>query len=97
MVRTRADRLASHLRSDTKYVPADQRSSTVEALRLYDALRRIRGKSTTSAAVLKHPPFAIEDLTYNSILIRANTLLRQSPRDIGVPLPASPRIRHAEK
>jgi uncharacterized protein (TIRG00374 family) len=89
MVATRADRLASHLRLDTKYVPADQRASTVEALRLYDALRRIRRDSYDSAAILKHPPFAIEDLTYNCILIRANTLLRQLTAGIGVSLPAT--------
>jgi glycogen debranching enzyme len=89
MIRTRADRLASHLRRDTKYVPADQRSSTVEALRLYDALRRIRRDKYDSAAILKHPPFAIEDLTYNCILIRANVLLRQLAADIGVSLPAT--------
>jgi glycogen debranching enzyme len=89
MIRTRADRLASHLRLDTKYVPADQRSSTVEALRLYDALRRIRRDKYDSAAILKHPPFAIEDLTYNCILIRADVLLRQLAADIGVSLPAT--------
>jgi hypothetical protein len=89
MVATRADRLASHLRLDTKYVPAGQRASTVEALRLYDALRRIRRDSYDSAAILKHPPFAIEDLTYNCILIRANTLLRQLTADIGLSLPAT--------
>jgi mannosylglycerate hydrolase len=89
MVRTGADRLASHLRLDTKYVPAEQRSSTVEALRLYDALRRIRKDKYDAAAILKHPPFAIEDLTYNCILIRANVLLKQIATDIGVSLPAS--------
>jgi hypothetical protein len=89
MERTHTDRIADHLRWDTKYVPADQRSSTMEALRLYDALRRIRKEKYEAASVLKHPPFAIEDLTYNSILVRANTLLRQISQDIGVPLPAS--------
>ena len=88
MTWTKADRLANHLRRDTKYVPAGQRSSTVEALRLYDALRRIRKDNYDTAAVLRHPPFAIEDLTYNSILVRANALLKQISQDIGVPLPA---------
>jgi len=88
MVATRADRLASRLRRDTKYVPACQRSSTVEALRLYSALRRIRKDKYDSAAVLRHPPFAIEDLTYNSILVRANTLLKQISQDISELLPA---------
>jgi hypothetical protein len=60
-------RIWRNLRWDTKYVPAGQRSSTVEALRLYDAFRRIR----------------------KEILIRANALLKQITRDIGVPLPAS--------
>lgn len=89
MVRTKADRAAGHLRWDARYVPADQRSSTVEALRLYDVLRRIRKDRYETAAVLKNPPFAIEDLTYNSILVRANTLLKQISRQTGLPLPAS--------
>jgi mannosylglycerate hydrolase len=89
MTRTRADRLADHLRWDARYVPAGQRSSAAEALCLYDALRRIRKDRYDSAAVLRHPPFAIADLTFNSILVRGNTLLGQISRDIGVPLPAS--------
>jgi hypothetical protein len=88
MVATRADRLANHLRWDTRYVPASQRSSTAEALRLYDALRRIRKDKYDAAAVLRHPPFAVEDLTYNSILVRANTLLKEISQDIKEPLPA---------
>ena len=88
MVATGADRLANHLRWDTRYVPASQRSSTVEALRLYDALRRIRRDRYDTAAVLRHPPFAIEDLTYNCILVRANTLLKQISQDIAEPLPS---------
>jgi hypothetical protein len=89
MTATRADKLANHLRWDTRYVPASQRSSVTEALRLYDALRRIRKDKYDAAAVLRHPPFAIEDLTYNSILVRANTLLKNISHDIGEPLPAS--------
>lgn len=87
VARTRADKLARHLRWDTRYVPANQRSSTIEALRLYDALRRIRRDRYDSAAVLRHPPFAIEDLTYNSILIRANARLREIAGDIGATVP----------
>jgi hypothetical protein len=89
LTRTHADRLASHLRWDARYVPADQRSSTVEALYFYDALRRIRKDRYDSAAVLRHPPFAIADLTFNSILVRASTLLEQISREIGALLPAS--------
>ena len=87
MVRAKLDRAADHLRWDTRYVPADQRSSVAEALRLYDALRHIRKRRYDTAAILDRPDFAIEDLTYNSILIRANTLLRQISRSIGAELP----------
>ena len=88
MTRTHADKIADHLRWDARYVPADQRSSTAEALYLYDALRRIRKDRYDSAAILRHPPFAIADLTFNSILVRANALLKQISRDIAAPLPA---------
>jgi hypothetical protein len=96
MTRTHADRLADHLRWDARYVPADQRSSTAEALCLYAALRRIRKDRYDSAAVLRHPPFAIADLTFNSILVRANTQLKQISRDLGAALPASLESAMAE-
>ena len=81
------DRCAEHLRWDTRYVPAGQRSPAAEALRLYAALRHIRGRRYDSAAVLADPVFAIADLTFNSILVRANTLLRHIAGFLGAPLP----------
>lgn len=88
VVRTRADPVATRLRWDTKYVPADQRSSTFEALRLYAALRSIRRSRYDRDTVLRDGPFLIEDLTYNSILVRANVLLGEIAREIGLPLPS---------
>jgi Mannosylglycerate hydrolase MGH1-like glycoside hydrolase domain len=82
-----ADRLATRLRWDTKYVPADQRSSTIEALRLYAALKRIRAHRYDSDAARIWGPFVLQDLTFNSILVRANTRLQQITREIGIPLP----------
>ena len=87
VVRAKLDRAADHLRWDTRYVPADQRSSVAEALRFYDALRHIRKHRYDAAAILERPYFAVEDLTYNSILIRANVLLRQISHAIGARLP----------
>jgi hypothetical protein len=87
MARSGADRIATHLRWDTKYVAADQRSSTLEALRLYAELARIRRRRYDSAAVLGRRSFAVQDLTFNSILARANTLLCEIAGEIGSPLP----------
>lgn len=87
MVRAKLDRWAEHLRWDTRFVAAGQRSPAAEALRLYAALRHIRKHRYETAAILASPVFAIEDLTYNSILIRANALLRHISRSLRTPLP----------
>ena len=84
---SRADRLATRFRWDTKYVPADQRSSTLEALRLYAALRWLRRHRYESDAALTSGPFAMQDLTFNSILARADDRLREIGREIGTTLP----------
>lgn len=88
LARSGADRLATKLRWDTKYVPADQRSSTLEALRLYWALARIRRLRYDTDAALRRGPFAVQDLTVNSILVRANARLRELASEIRAPLPA---------
>ncbi len=81
------DKVADHLRIDAHYVDPKQRSTTLEALRLYDALRLIRRKRYDNAKILIHPTFAIEDIAYNSIFIRANTLLCEIADDIDYQLP----------
>ena len=83
------DKIADHLRIDAHYVDPKQRSTTLEALRLYDALRLIRRKRYDNAKILKHPTFAIEDIAYNSIFIRANTLLCEIADAIDYQLPQS--------
>ncbi len=87
MVRAKLDGCAERLRLDTRYVPADQRCPAAEALRLYAELRHIRRHRYETAAILARPHLAVEDLTYNSILIRANTLLRQISSELGTGLP----------
>jgi hypothetical protein len=87
VARTGLDRLATRLRWDTRYVPADQRSSTLEALRLYAALTRIRRHRYATDAAILHGPFVMQDLTFNSILARANARLRETAQEISVPLP----------
>ncbi|MGH8981511.1 MAG: MGH1-like glycoside hydrolase domain-containing protein [Acidimicrobiales bacterium] len=88
VARTGADRLATRLRWDTRYVPADERSSTLEALRLYAALAHIRRLRYDSRAAFDEGPFVIEDLTFNCILVRANARLREIAAEIDQPLPA---------
>lgn len=85
--KTRFDWVINLFRRDTRSVPLDQRFSTVEALALFDIQRRLRRKAYDINKILDHSLFAIEDLAFNSILIRANTHLRDIATAICEELP----------
>ena len=74
---THTEPLFNLFRRDLHYVPPGQRFSTLEVLTLYDAQRRLRRKMYDTNRILDHGLFSIEDLTFNCILIRANTRLRE--------------------
>jgi hypothetical protein len=74
--RVHLDGLVNRVRRDTRYVPAGQRMSNIEAMAYWAALRRLRRKAYNSEAILSRSLFAVEDLAFNSILIRANEHLK---------------------
>jgi neutral trehalase len=86
--KTGLDKLINIFRRDTRSVPIDQRFSTIEALCLFDIQRRLRRKSYDIDRVLNRSIFAIEDLSYNCIFIRANDHLREIATSIREDLPA---------
>lgn len=73
---TKADSLVSLFRRDTKSVPSKERFDNIEALAMFDIQRRLRRKSYDINHILDHSMFAIEDVAFNSILIRNNELLK---------------------
>lgn len=75
------------LRRDTHYVPPSQRLGAIESLGLYSAQRRLRRKRYDIDAVLSHSLFAIQDIGFNAIFIRANTLLTEIAKVAGEALP----------
>jgi len=79
--------LAGFLRTDTKFVAQAQRLSNVEAMMLYSIQRRLRRKHYDIDAILNHSLFTIEDLTFNSILIRANDHLLAIAKSIRAEVP----------
>jgi neutral trehalase len=81
------DKVISLFRRDTRSIPIDQRFSTIEALALFDIQRRLRRKAYDINKILDHSLFAIEDLAFNSIFIRANTHLRDIAKAIREDLP----------
>ncbi len=79
--------IVDFFRRDTKFVAPGQRLSTFEALALYSVQHRLRRKNYDIDRILKHSLFAIEDLTFNSIFIRANQQLKAIAKAINRELP----------
>ncbi|HEX5743925.1 MAG TPA: trehalase family glycosidase [Candidatus Saccharimonadales bacterium] len=85
--KTRFDKVIGLFRRDTRHVDAGQRFSTVDALMLLDTQRRLRRKGYDINRILNHSLFAIEDLAFNSILIRANSHLKEVAKALREDLP----------
>ena len=81
------DRVIGWFRSDSRFVSRNQRLTNIEALALFDVQRRLRRKNYDFSRYIDHSLFAIEDLTFNCIFIRANKLLQDIAKFIDSPLP----------
>lgn len=75
-------------RSDTKRIPAAHRLDTIDALAFYSTQRRLRRKNYDIKRILSHSLFAIEDVNFNSIFMRANQHLKDIAKLIDKDLPA---------
>jgi len=84
---SRLERFISLFRRDTRFVPAEQRFENIDVLAMFDIQRRLRRKGYDINKILDHSLFAIEDLTFNSIFLRANEHLRVIAKDIKEPIP----------
>lgn len=85
--KTHADTALNLVRRDTRVVPAEQRFSNIDALALFSVQRRLRRKGYDIRKILDHSLFAIEDLTFNSVFIRANKHLREIAKSIREEIP----------
>lgn len=79
--------LIKYLRRDTKRIPAEQRLDTIDALAFYSTMRRLRRKAYDIDRILRHSLFAVEDLAFNCILIRADENLQTIAKTIAQELP----------
>jgi len=89
MHKTHADNIVGLFRRDTRSVPANERFTNVEVLALYDIQLRLRRKGYDIDKILNHSMFTIEDLGFNSILIRANSHLRTIAKSIKEDIPTN--------
>ncbi len=84
---THLDNVFEWFRSDNILALKNQRLTNVEALALFSVQRRIRRKNYDFNRIIDHSLFAIEDLTFNSILIRANSMIEEIAEFIDVKIP----------
>ncbi len=79
--------LINLFRRDTKMIPAEERLDIIDALALYSTQRRLRRKAYDIDKILSHSLFAVEDLSFNCIFIRANQHLREIAKFLNKELP----------
>ena len=77
----------SLFRRDTKHVPPGERMSNIEALIYYDVILRLRRKQYNTDMILNRSMFAVEDLTFNCIVVRANHCLKSISKTIKQEIP----------
>lgn len=85
--KTNLDKIVLLFRRDTQHVPPGQRLNNIEALLYYSVLQRLRRKNWDTETILNRSHFAVEDLAFNSILVRANTQLVDIAKTIGHKIP----------
>ena len=81
--------IISLFRRDTQHITISQRIENIDAAIDWAALYRLRRHAYNSEAILNRPLFAVEDLVFNSILVRANKHLQKIAEAIGVKIPQS--------
>lgn len=80
-------------------VPPGQRISSLEALLLWDVVKRLRRKQYDIDRIMHRTLFATQDVTFNSIMIRNNTQLQFIAKTIRKKLPKEllERMKHSEE
>ncbi len=68
-------KIINWLRRDTRKVNPGQRISSLEALLLWDVVRRLRRKKYDIDKILHRSDFCTQDITFNSIMVRNNSQL----------------------
>jgi hypothetical protein len=96
---TKLENLVGLFRRDTRSVPLNERFTNHEILALYDVQLRLRRKAYNIDRILDHSLFAIEDLGFNSIFIRANRHLKDIAKTLREDLPEGleERMQKTEK
>lgn len=99
IAKLKLDRVMKLFRRDVHSIPEEQRLAMLDSLAMFDIQRRLRRKAYDIGKILDHSLFSIEDLTFNSIFVRANTHLRDIAKSLREELPEGleARMQKTEK
>jgi hypothetical protein len=86
LIKIRLIKLIDSFRADTKFVPANERPTTADLIILHRLKNRIKKHSYNVNKLLSKKSFAVEDLTFNCILNRANQHVVQMAKTISYKL-----------
>ena len=81
------DKIANRFRSDAYLINKDQRLDSIQAIQHYMLLTKLRKLNYQSVKIHKKYKFKLEDIHFNSILVRANWLLNQMSGEIDLIIP----------
>lgn len=95
----RLQKVVNFIRRDTRRVNPGQRISSLEALLLWDVVRRLRRKKYDIDKILPRSDFCTQDISFNSILVRNNTQLQTIAKEIRRKLPDDllAKMKHSEE
>lgn len=85
----RLDSVITQLRSDRKFALPGERLTTIDALSLYSIQRTLRRHRYDIKEITRHSNLLIQDITFNTIFIRANHHLETIAKEIRKPLPST--------
>jgi hypothetical protein len=88
-IRLRLGRVLHRLRTDTRYVPAAERASDADGLRMLVAAARAKRHGFRLSRMPPSESVLIEDLPFNAILAAANRSLHRIARALEEQLPAA--------
>jgi neutral trehalase len=87
IVKLHLNGLVNSIRRDTHSIHSDQRILNVDAMVNWDIMRRLRRKNYNLEKILHRSFFVIEDIAFNSILIRNNNILKDIAAEVRIKLP----------
>ena len=87
------NKFANRFRNDKHLLGQDQRLDTIQAVQHYMMLIKLRRLNYQSVNIHEKYKFKLEDLHFNSILVRANWVLKQLAQEIEIEIPGWLRER----